>query len=183
MQWTVRSEQSLYCDQWLDLRVADVELPDGRHLEHRLFRMAPSAGAVIVDDQNRALLIWRHRFITGLWGWEMPMGMIDAGETPEQAAAREVEEETGWRPGTLREVAFVQPSAGIMDAGHHLFTAIGATRVGEPEDGFESARIEWVPLTSVTELIAKREIVSSSTMVVLLHLLAAPPTGLYQTAP
>src|SRR5579859_2876691 len=82
MQWTVRSEQSLYCDQWLDLRVADVELPDGRHLEHRLFRMAPSAGAVIVDDQNRALLIWRHRFITGLWGWEMPMGMIDAGETP-----------------------------------------------------------------------------------------------------
>jgi hypothetical protein len=81
MQWTVRSERSLYADQWLDLRLADVELPDGRHLDHRLLRMAASAGAVVIDDQRRALLIWRHRFITGLWGWEMPMGRINKGES------------------------------------------------------------------------------------------------------
>ena len=102
MQWKVISERQLYADQWLDLRTADVELPDGRHLDHRFIRMAPSAGAVLLDDQRRALLIWRHRFITGRWGWEVPMGMIDAGETPAQAAAREVEEETGWRPGQLQ---------------------------------------------------------------------------------
>jgi 8-oxo-dGTP pyrophosphatase MutT (NUDIX family) len=143
--------------------------------------MTPSAGAVAVDDQRRALLIWRHRFITDLWGWEMPMGRIDDGETPAQAAARETEEETGWRPGPLREVAYVQPSSGIMDAAHYLHVADGATKVGAPRDGFESARIQWVPLADVPSLIAKREIVSSSTMAVLLYLLAqsaeAPGNG------
>jgi 8-oxo-dGTP pyrophosphatase MutT (NUDIX family) len=75
-----------------------VELPDGRHLDHRLIRMRPSVGALVVDDQGRVLLIWRHRFITGRWGWETPMGGISEGETPAEGAAREVEEETGWRP-------------------------------------------------------------------------------------
>jgi 8-oxo-dGTP pyrophosphatase MutT (NUDIX family) len=79
-----------------------VELPDGRHLEHRLIRTAPGAGAVVVDDQQRVLLLWRHRFITGSYGWEIPIGKVEPGEEPTDSAAREVEEETGWRPGPLR---------------------------------------------------------------------------------
>jgi 8-oxo-dGTP pyrophosphatase MutT (NUDIX family) len=173
MQWIVRSERSLYADQWLEVRSADVELPDGRHLDHRLLRMPASAGAVAVDDRGRALLIWRHRFITGLWGWEMPMGRIDPREAPAQAAAREVEEETGWRPGPLRQLARVQPSSGIMDAAHYLFIADGATRTGAAADGFESRRIAWVPLTDAPKLIAKQEIVSSSTITALLLCLQA----------
>lgn len=166
----MRSERSLYQDPWLEVRSADVELPDGRHLDHRLLRMPASAGAVCVDARRRALLIWRHRFITGLWGWEMPMGRIEPSETPEQTAAREVEEETGWRPGPLRELAMVQPSSGIMDAPHHLYMADAATptQTGEPQDGFEAARVEWVPLADVPELIAKRQIFSSSTITALL---------------
>jgi hypothetical protein len=46
MRWTVHSEKSLYEDEWLDIRLADVELPDGRHLEHRLIRTPPGAGCV-----------------------------------------------------------------------------------------------------------------------------------------
>jgi 8-oxo-dGTP pyrophosphatase MutT (NUDIX family) len=175
MRWTVRAERSLYADQWLDLRLADVELPDGRHLEHRLLRMTASAGAVVIDGQQRALLIWRHRFITGLWGWEIPMGRIEEGEVPAQAAAREVEEETGWRPARLRPLAYAQPAAGIMDAAHHIFVAEEATKIGRPADEFESTRVEWVPLREAPALIAKREIVSSSTMAALLYLLAVPP--------
>jgi 8-oxo-dGTP pyrophosphatase MutT (NUDIX family) len=173
MRWTVRSERSLYADQWLDLRLANVELPDGRHLEHRLIRMPASAGAVVLDSQQRALLIWRHRFITGLWGWEMPMGRIEGGESPAEAAAREVEEETGWRPARLRPLACAQPAAGIMDAAHHLFLAEEATRIGEPADAFESTQIGWVPVAETPALIAKREIVSTSTMTALLLLLTA----------
>ncbi len=44
------------------------------------------------------LLLWRHRFITDTWGWEIPAGGIDPGETPPDAAARETLEETGWEP-------------------------------------------------------------------------------------
>lgn len=168
VQWIVHNERSLYADRWLEVRSADVELPDGRHLDHRLLRMPSSAGAIAVDSQGRALLIWRHRFITGLWGWEMPMGRVDPGEAPQAAAAREVEEETGWRPGPLRQLACVQPASGIMDAAHYLFAADGAARVGGAADSFESTRIEWVPLKNVPELIAKQEIVSSSTITALL---------------
>jgi hypothetical protein len=54
MQWRVHAERSLYCDPWIDLWVADVELPDGRQPRHRLFRLPPSAGVVAVDEQHRA---------------------------------------------------------------------------------------------------------------------------------
>jgi 8-oxo-dGTP pyrophosphatase MutT (NUDIX family) len=174
MRWVVRSERSVYADRWIDLRVADVELPDGRHLDHRLIRMPASAGAAALDGERRVLLIWRHRFITDLWGWEIPMGRVGSGETPAQAAAREVEEETGWRPGPLRPLISGQPNAGIMDSPHYLFAASGAARIGDPADAFESTRCDWVPLAEVPSLIAKREIVSITTMAALLYLLASP---------
>jgi 8-oxo-dGTP pyrophosphatase MutT (NUDIX family) len=176
VEWIVRSERSLYSDRWLDLRLADVELPDGRHLDHRLIRMAPSAGALVVDDRDRVLLLWRHRFITGRWGWEMPMGGIAEGETPMQAAAREVEEETGWRPGPLRPLTYLQPTSGIMDAAHNVFTTDQATKVSDPSDGFESSRIAWIPLEDTPQLIDKQELVSSSTAAGMLYLLCEKRT-------
>ena len=41
MRWIVHSDKPLYNDPWLDIRFADVELPDGRHLEHRVIRTPP----------------------------------------------------------------------------------------------------------------------------------------------
>ena len=97
MEWKVVSQQPLYTDEWLDIRIADVELPGGRHLQHRLIRTPPGAGVVAVRAGRQVLLLWRHRFITGSWGWEVPLGRIEDGESPAEAAAREFEEETGWR--------------------------------------------------------------------------------------
>lgn len=169
MRWTVRSEQSLYADQWLDLRLADVELPDGRRLEHRLIRMTASAGAVVLDEKRRALLIWRHRFITGSWGWEVPMGKVEAGESVAEAAAREFEEETGWRPGPLRHLMSVQPTPGLSDSVHHVYRTDEASHIGEPVDSFESDRVAWVPLTEVRSLIRKGAVVSGTTLAALLY--------------
>ncbi|MEU7835398.1 MULTISPECIES: NUDIX hydrolase [unclassified Nonomuraea] len=171
MRWQVHSEEPLYTDRWLDVRVADVELPDGRHLDHRLIRTASGAGAVVTDDQGRVLLIWRHRFITDTWGWEIPTGRIEEGEEPIVAAAREVEEETGWRPGPLRPLLYTQPSNGISDSAQHVFRADGARHIGPPAEPWEAERIEWVPLTDVRRLIDKRGIVCGTTMNALLYLL------------
>jgi hypothetical protein len=52
----------------------------------------------------------------------------------------------GWRPGPLRQLARVQPSAGIMDAAHYLYMADGATQSDRAQDGFESTRIDPGPL-------------------------------------
>ena len=169
MRWKVVSEQPLYGDEWLDIRVADVELPDGRRLDHRLIRSPPGAGVVAVDDADRVLLIWRHRFITDTWGWEIPLGKVEEGEPPIQAAAREFEEETGWRAGPLRHLIDVQPTPGISDSRHHVYTTSEATRVGEP-DGIESERVEWVRLSSLAALIVRGDMASGTTVAALLYL-------------
>lgn len=174
MEWKVISEQPLYQDEWLDIRLADVELPDGRHLAHRSIRTPPGAGVVAIDQDHRVLLIWRHRFITSTWGWEIPCGKVEPGESPEQAAAREFEEETGWRPGPLRHLISVQPSPGISDAEHHIYRTGAATRIGHPSDGTESERIEWVPLASVRPMIGEGEITSGTTVAALLYALTEP---------
>ncbi|RCG29708.1 NUDIX hydrolase [Sphaerisporangium album] len=171
MRWKVNSEVPLYTDQWLDIRLADVELPDGSRIGHRLVRMAPGAAAVVVDDRRHVLMIWRHRFITDSWGWEIPGGHVDAGEEPIAAAAREVVEETGWRPGPLRPMLTMQPLSGISDCEQHIFRADGAVRLGPPLDGSEAERVDWVPLADVRGLIGKREIVAGSTIAALLYLL------------
>ncbi|MDH2424040.1 NUDIX hydrolase [Sphaerisporangium sp. TRM90804] len=173
MRWKVNSERSLYTDEWLDVRLADVELPDGRHLGHRLIHAPSGAGAVVLDER-RVLMLWRHRFITDSWGWEIPAGRIEPGEQPIAAAGREVEEETGWRPGPLRPLLYVQPSNGISTAADHIFRADAATQVGPPADVHESERIDWIPLSRVRPLIDARQIVCGTTIASLLYVLSAP---------
>src|SRR5436190_4785537 len=174
MQWRVISEQPLYADQWLDIRLADIELPDGRHLDHRVIRTIPGAGAAVVNDQHEVLLVWRHRFITDAWAYEIPMGGIDDGEDPAMAAAREVEEETGWRPGPLRPLLYVEPSNGLIDARHHIFTANTATYIGPPTEAIEADLATWIPLAKVRDMVAAGQIVGGTTIAALLYLLAEP---------
>ncbi|MFC4122432.1 NUDIX hydrolase [Nonomuraea zeae] len=177
MRWQVHSERSLFADPWLDIRVADVELPDGRRLDHRLVRTAPGAGAVVTDGKERVLLIWRHRFITDSWGWEIPLGGIDEGEQPLVAAAREVEEETGWRPGPLRPMLCLQPTNGFSDSTHHIYRADTATHIGPPSDPWEAERVEWVPTNGIRKLVESGEIVCGTTISCLLYLLLESPPG------
>jgi 8-oxo-dGTP pyrophosphatase MutT (NUDIX family) len=115
--------------------------------------------------------MWRHRFITDSWAWELPMGLVEDGESPEEAAAREVLEETGWRPGPIKPLIYAEPANGITDSQHHVFRADGATHVGPPTEKNESDRIEWIPLSEVRGMIDRREIVSSGSLVGLLYLL------------
>lgn len=168
MRWKVHSEKPLYTDPWLDIRLADVEITGGRHLDHRVIRSEAGAGAVVVDSEQRVLLEWRHRFITDAWGYEIPIGGIRVGEAPEVAAAREVEEETGWRPGPMRLLTIVHPTPGISDSRHHIYWADGATHIGPPAEDWEAERIEWVPLADIRQLVETGEIVSGTSMAVLL---------------
>lgn len=83
-----------------------------------------------VDDQQRALVMWRHRIGTDTWAWEFPMGLVEDGEEPQDAAARELEEETGWRPGTPTPLIYAEPAAGVTDARHFVFRADGCRLAG-----------------------------------------------------
>ena len=147
MRWTVHGERSLYESEWVRLTLVDVELPSGSRFEHHVIRMPAAAAGVVVEDpaHDGVLMLWRHRFTTDTWGWEIPAGRIDDGESPEVAGRRETLEETGWRPGPLRHLTTYFPHNGTSDATFHLFAADGAEHVGDPYDTDEAERVEWVP--------------------------------------
>lgn len=155
MRWIVHGERTLYDSEWMRLALTDIEIPGGARFEHHVMRAPADASGVVVHDPDRGvLLLWRHRFTTDTWGWEIPAGRIDAGETPEQAGARETLEETGWRPGPLSWLTTYHPNNGQSDLRFNLFLAAGATHVGEPADPAESERVEWL---SVDQLRAELE--------------------------
>ncbi|WP_225849852.1 NUDIX hydrolase [Streptomyces sp. HPF1205] len=169
--WKNLGERTVYENPWLRVNLADVELPDGRHLDHYLLRQRPVALATAVNEKNEVLLLWRHRFIPDSWGWEIAAGVVEDGEDVQEAAAREMLEETGWRPVLpLRHLLTVEPSNGLSDARHHVYWAEGAEHVGDPEDDFESDRRAWVPLKDIPELVGRGEIRASNTAAALLLL-------------
>lgn len=168
--WKNLGEKTVYRNPWLTLNLADVELPDGRHLDHYVIRQRPVALATAVNERREVLLLWRHRFITDSWGWELAAGVVEHGEKIEDAAAREMVEETGWRPGSLRHLLTVEPSNGLSDARHHIYWATSAQYVGPPEDDFESERREWIPLGEVPSLVRRGEVRSANTVAGLLTL-------------
>lgn len=165
MEWTVHGRRTIYGSPWLSLDLVDVEQPDGKRYEQHVVRMARPVAGTVITAGGRVLLMWRHRHVTGTWGWEIPVGRVEEGESPARAAAREAEEETGWRPGPLRLLVASQPSNGSIDTVHYLFHAEGAEPTGPPADASEADRIEWIPLSKIRNLIANGEIVSGPTLI------------------
>jgi hypothetical protein len=85
-RWKTFGERTIYDNPWVWLGQIDVELPDGERFWHHVVRLHKAAMMVLLDDQDRALLLWRHRFVQDRWGWELPGGLIDEGEEPAETA-------------------------------------------------------------------------------------------------
>jgi 8-oxo-dGTP pyrophosphatase MutT (NUDIX family) len=158
VKWTIHGERSVYDSPWIRLSLVDVELPSGHRIDHHVVRStAGAAGTVVHVAGSGVLLLWRHRFITDTWGWEIPAGRIDSGETAEEAAGRECLEESGWEPGPLRRLTSYFPTNGQSDQVFHLFAAHSAEYRGEPTDTDEAERVEWLPVEHLrSEMVAGR---------------------------
>jgi 8-oxo-dGTP pyrophosphatase MutT (NUDIX family) len=175
MRWIVHGERVVYDSPWVRLALTDIEIPGGERFEHHVVRMpAEAAGTVVHDPERGVLLLWRHRFATDTWGWEVPAGRVDDGETPVQAAQREALEETGWRPGPIRLMTTYHPNNGTSDATFHLFAAEGATYEGEPTDASESERIEWVAVDALLTEMAAGRVMDGLSLTALLWWLTVP---------
>ncbi|GAA1711583.1 NUDIX hydrolase [Kribbella yunnanensis] len=171
--WKIHGERVVDDTRRLQLSIASVELPDGVQFEQYVLRMPKAAMMVVLNEaEDHVLMMWRHRFIINRWVWELPGGYVDPNEDPAITAAREVEEETGWRPRNVSPLVSLQPSVGTTDAENLLFVSQGADHIGDPEDINEAQRVEWIALDSVHQRISVGEIVGAASLVGLLHVLA-----------
>ena len=171
-RWRTFGERTIYDSQWVWLGQVDVQMPNGERFWHHVVRLPRAAAMVLVDDQNRVLMLWRHRFVQDRWGWELAGGLIDVGEEPEQTAVRELEEETGYQAGRIDHLATYEPMVGMVTSEHVVFIGRDPERIGEPTDATEADRIEWVPLASVPALVASGQIWNSGTLIGLLGCMA-----------
>ena len=164
--WTVHGSRTVYDSRWVRVALADVEPPGGRRFEHHVVHLDRVAVALLLDDRGRMLMLWRYRFAVDRWGYELLGGLVEPGEDPMETAAREAEEESGWRPvGGPEHLVGFEPMPGMVDARVDVYLWRAAEKVGEPTDAEEAGRVEWVESSRVGSLVARGELLGTGTLV------------------
>jgi 8-oxo-dGTP pyrophosphatase MutT (NUDIX family) len=157
-RWKVRGTRLLYESEVVRLELADVELTDGSRVDHHVIRIPFEVVSLVVWDGDRGvLLIWRYRFITNRWTWDVPAGRVAPGEAAADAAARAAIDETGWRPAPVRLLGMYHPTPGMSDQRFGVYVADTAEQVAEPDPN-EVERVEWVPVDRVRDLLRAGEV-------------------------
>lgn len=167
--WQVLSRRIVYESGWIDMQQVDIRLPDESVLRdiHFLDYKHPASGVVAISADGKILMIDHYRFQTDTRGWEIPAGKIDAGETAEQAAVRELREETGHVAGSLKYLGKYHPTNGSSNQAFNIFVARGVTREGEIENTNEVLGLKWFSADEVRGMIARNEILDGLSLTAL----------------
>lgn len=158
-RWKVHRRRTVYESDWVDVYLDDVELPDGTHIDHHVLTMpkASQTAVVLNDARDHVLLIWRHRFITDRWGWEVPAGWVEPGEDPEDSIRREILEETGHRVHEIAPMVEYDAVPGLSTMHFTAWVGHGTTQIG-PVDSAETTQVSWHPLSGLADLLQTRAI-------------------------
>ncbi len=140
-------------------------------------RGVSAAVILAVDDEDHVILVEQYRVPIAAWCLELPAGLVgdeEEGEAAEVAAARELEEETGYRPARVVNLGRFFASPGMSSEGFTLLRAEGLTKVGEGGGvAGEDIVVRRVPLSQVPEFVAERRAAGVQMDVKLLLLLGA----------
>lgn len=118
-----------------------------------------------VDDSDRVLLVKQYRLPAERELWELPAGRIDSGETPLQAAKRELREETGYSARTWSKLVSFWASPGYVDEKMNLFLATNLTEGKQEPMDDERIQVRWFARKELRELITAGKILDGKTLV------------------
>src|SRR5579884_4271887 len=160
---TVIGSETIFRGKIVTLRVDRIKLPDGSESKR---------------EDGMVLMTRQFRLAAGKPLLEVPAGTLEDGEAPEVCAARELEEETGYKAGSLRPLFNAYVSPGYDTEQIRAYLATGLTPGQTHTDPDENVEIVPIPLAEIEEMVLKGEIEDSKTISALLLALRLLPQPL-----
>jgi len=128
-------------------------------------------GAVVILPliQDQVVLLRQYRPTVGDWIYEIPAGTLKPGEDPYECARRELEEETGYRPGRLVKMFEMYTSPGYSTEKLHAFLALDLQEGTPHLEAGEEITVAITPMRKVLEMIRKNQIRDAKTIATILY--------------
>ncbi|GLZ34564.1 ADP-ribose pyrophosphatase [Lentzea sp. NBRC 105346] len=164
-EFKVAGSQDVHVGRVVALRIDDVEMPGGEHAKREIVEHPGAVAVVALDSEGYVTLIHQYRHALGRRLWELPAGLLDsAGESPVDAARRELGEEVGLAAQWWSTLVDVAASPGFTDEVVRVFLAQGLSEVDRDHQGEEEADLEIhrFPLSDAVRMVFSGEIVNSS---------------------
>lgn len=167
----------------LNLRVDELDVEGGRSVRREVIEHPGAVTILAFDDQERLLLVRQYRHPVGRDLLELPAGTFDPGDDPETCAIRELQEETGYRPGRLDRLGGFYLAPGYCTEYQNVFLATGLTKSRLPPDEDERIELVPLPLEQVLSMVEAGEIEDAKTAAALLLYLRHRGTSPARPAP
>jgi len=154
----------VYRGRAIHIRVDGVAKPNGTKTTREVVEHVDCVVILPIDSSGNILLVRQYRHAVDKELLELPAGSIDPGETPEEAATRELREETGYKPGKLEKLGGFYAAPGYCTEYLHFFRASQLER--SPLTAEDTDEIDLVPISAgeVPGLIASGQICDAKTI-------------------
>ena len=162
------STKTVFEGKIITVKVDAVSLPNGVRAVREVVEHRPAVAIVPLDGEGGVLLVSQFRYPAGEVLLEVPAGIIEEDETPEQCAGRELQEEIGYRAGEMRSLGSFWTTPGFSDELMHVFVATGLEPSSLEPDEDEDISVVRVPVSRIRPMIEAGEIRDAKTIAALL---------------
>lgn len=168
--WTLLHQRVVYENPWIRLREDQVIRPDGNPGIYGVVEFKQLAvGVLPVDDLGRVWLVGQYRYPLGCYSWEIPEGGCHPGETPEEAAHRELREETGLEAVHLERFGASHLSNSVSNELAIVFRATELREGPSSPEGVERLQVRRVEWEEAWAMLRSGQITDSMSVIALLH--------------
>lgn len=162
-KWEVLESERLFNRPWLTVRRDCVRIPNGQiNDEFYVLEYPDWINVIAITEDGQFVLEKQYRHGLGKTCYELPAGVIEAGETPLQAAKRELLEETGYGRGAWRKVMTISGNASTTNNITHCFVVTGVQKISDQKlDRTEDIKVCLLDKAEVLDLLMNDKVKQS----------------------
>ncbi|MBQ7916022.1 MAG: NUDIX hydrolase [Firmicutes bacterium] len=168
----VKKSELMFNGRILKVYKDEVLLDNGMEVTREVMRHQGAAAVVPITDNGEVILVKQYRYAVGKEMLEIPAGLLEPGEEMAVCAARETEEETGYKPMELIHLYDFFSSPGYCTERIGIFAARQLVPSRQHLDADEDVEVVVMPLEEAIEMIKRGEIVDGKTVAALMSVSA-----------